>query len=84
MLSQNAFEVWCQKLALSEQAKASICQIRSSPPSRLVRSAAGNVSGRYPSKKMGCAIQFESHRGELAAIYQFEHDPVVLRSVRLP
>ena len=28
--------------------------------------------------KMGCAIQFESHRGELAAIYQFEHDPVVL------
>ena len=78
MLSEHAFEVWCQKLALSEQAKASICQIRSSPPSRLVRSAAGNVSGRYPSKKMGCAIQFESHRGELAAIYQFEHDPVVL------
>jgi len=78
MLSQNAFEVWCQKLALSEQAKASLSQIRSSPPSRLVRSAAGNVSGRYPSKKMGCAIQFESHRGELAAIYQFEHDPVVL------
>ena len=84
MLSQNAFEAWCQKLALSEQAKASLSQIRSSPPSRLVRSAAGNVSGRYPSQKMGCAIQFESHRGELAAIYQFEHDPVVLRSVRLP
>jgi len=78
MLSQNAFEVWCQKLALSEQAEASLSQIRSSPPSRLVRSAAGNVSGRYPSKKMGCAIQFESHRGELAAIYQFEHDPMVL------
>ena len=51
MLSQNAFEVWCQKLALSEQAKAALCQIRSSPLSRLVRSAAGNVSGRYPSKK---------------------------------
>jgi hypothetical protein len=78
MLSQNAFEVWCQKLALSEQAKASLSQIRSSPPARLVRSAAGNVSGRYPSTKMGCTIQFESHRGELAAIYQFEHDPVVL------
>jgi putative transposase len=27
---------------------------------------------------MGCTIQFESHRGELAAIYQFEHDPAVL------
>ena len=49
MLSENAFEAWCQKLALSEQAKASLSQIRSSPPSRLVRSAAGNVSGRYPS-----------------------------------
>jgi hypothetical protein len=53
MLSEHAFEVWCQKLALSEQAKASICQIRSSPPSRLVRSAAGNVSGRYHSRENG-------------------------------
>src|SRR2546422_674120 len=79
MLSQNAFEVWCQKLALSEQAEASLSQIRSSPPSRLVRGAAGNVSGRYPSKKMGCTIQFESHRGELAFIYQMEHDATVLK-----
>lgn len=27
---------------------------------------------------MGCTIQFESHRGELATISQFEHDPAVL------
>src|SRR5690349_202310 len=27
---------------------------------------------------MGCTIQFESHRGELAFIYQMEHDPTVL------
>lgn len=40
--------------------------------------AAGNVSGRYPSQKMGCTIQFESHRGELAFIYQLEHDATVL------
>ncbi|HEX3642761.1 MAG TPA: Mu transposase C-terminal domain-containing protein [Ktedonobacteraceae bacterium] len=78
MLSEDAFEVWCQRLGFLEQTKALISQIRSSPPSRLVRSAAGNVSGRYPSRKMGCTIQFESHRGELAAIYQFEHDPTVL------
>lgn len=77
MLSDDEFEVWCFQHALSEQAKTVIRQIRSSPPSRLVRSAAGNVSGRYPSRKMGCTIQFESHRGELAAIYQFEHDPAV-------
>jgi putative transposase len=28
--------------------------------------------------KMGCTIQFESHRGELAFIYQMEHDSTVL------
>ena len=37
----------------------------------------GNVSGRYPSRKMGMTIQFESHRVELAAIYEMEHDDSV-------
>src|SRR6266576_2151167 len=78
MLSQNAFEVWCQKLALSEQAKASLSQIRSDPPSRLVRSAAGNVSGRYTSKKMGCSIQYESYKNELPFLYHLEHEASVL------
>src|SRR6266516_3165723 len=78
MLSDEMFEVWCLQQGLSEQTKALIQRIRSSPPSRLVRGAAGNVSGRYPSKKMGCTIQFESHRGELAFIYQMEHYPAVL------
>jgi putative transposase len=78
MLNEEAFEVWCLQHHLSEQAKTVVQRIRSSPPSRLVRGAAGNVSGRYPSKKMGCTIQFESHRGELAFIYQMEHDSTVL------
>src|SRR6266566_384799 len=78
MLSEERFEVWCLQHHLSEQARAIVGRIRSSPPSRLVRGAAGNVSGRYPSQKMGCTIQFESHRGELAFIYQMEHDPMVL------
>ena len=77
MLSEERFEVWCLQHHLSEQARAIVGRIRSSPPSRLVRGAAGNVSGRYPSQKMGCTIQFESHRGELAFIYQLEHDPAV-------
>lgn len=77
MLSEDELEVWCRQHAHSEQAKAVIYQIRSAPPSRLVQGRAGNVSGRYPSQKMGCTIQFESHRGELAAIYQFEHDQAV-------
>jgi transposase InsO family protein len=78
MLNETAFEQWCHQLELSAQARDLITRIRSSPPSRLVQSAAGNVSGRYPSQKMACSIQFESRRGELALIYQLEHDPEVL------
>jgi transposase InsO family protein len=78
MLSENAFEHWCQYLNLSVEARTTILRIRSSPPSRVVRSSAGNVSGRYPSKKMGCSIQYESHKNELPFIYHLEHDPSVL------
>lgn len=39
-----------------------------------VQGRAGNVSGTYPSQKMGLTIQFESHKVELWAIYQMEHD----------
>src|SRR5439155_9447949 len=45
---------------------------------RRVRSGRCNVSGRYPSRKMGATIQFESHRVELAAIYEMEYDAAVL------
>jgi hypothetical protein len=54
MLSDSAFEEWCQKQALGEQTKNIIKGIRSSPPSRLVQSAAGNVSGRYRSRENAC------------------------------
>ena len=76
-LSKEAFEQWCWRLGLSDQAKAVITQIRTSPPARHVQSAAGNVSGTYPSQKMGCSIQFESHRDELPFVYLTEHDPQV-------
>jgi putative transposase len=78
MLGDAAFEQWCQQLGFSDQAKAIITQIRTSPPARHVQSAAGNVSGTFPSQKMGCAIQFESHRDELPFVYLLEHDPQVL------
>jgi len=45
---------------------------------RRVAGGAANVVGRYPSKKMGRMIQFESHRVELAFVLEFEHDPSVL------
>jgi putative transposase len=77
-LSKEAFEQWCWRLGLSDQAKAVITHIRTSPPARHVQSSAGNVRGTYPSLKMGCAIQFESHRNELPFAYLIDHDPNVL------
>ena len=77
MFSENDFQLWCQSLSLPEQTRALINQIRNSDPSRRVRSMAGNVSGFYPSRKMKRTIQFESHRNELAAILEMEHDPDV-------
>jgi putative transposase len=78
MFDDHAFDHWCLYLALPEETKKLIAHIRASPPARRVRSAAGNVSGRYPSMKMGVSIQFESHRLELSAIHEMEHDPDVL------
>src|SRR6266849_832062 len=78
MLSANAFEQWCQRLAFPEETTKTIIRIRSSPPSRLVRSAAGNVSGRYTSKKMGCSIQYESYKNELPFLYHLEREASVL------
>ncbi|MDA8188229.1 MAG: hypothetical protein M0T85_08820 [Dehalococcoidales bacterium] len=78
MLGSQDLTDLCQRLGLSEHAKATIASIRSSPPARRVRSAAGNVSVRYPSRKMGVTIQAESHRNELAGVYEKEHDPETL------
>jgi putative transposase len=69
---------WFQKLDLPEATCSVINHIRASNPSRLVGGGSSNVCGRYPSKKMGVTIQFESHRVELAGIYEMEHDPSVL------
>jgi len=78
MLDQPQLKEWARKLNLSEQAESVIYQIRSSPPARRVGGGAGNVCGRYPSQKMGVTIQFESHRHELAAIFELEHDSSVI------
>jgi putative transposase len=78
MLSESEFSEWSASLSLSSQQYTMIQSIRSSAPSRRVRGRVGNVVGRYPSKKMGVVIQFESHRNELARIYELEYDPDVL------
>ncbi|MEL6442349.1 MAG: DDE-type integrase/transposase/recombinase [Cyanobacteria bacterium J06621_8] len=78
MLSKSEFYAWCDFLGLSHQAQEIIQRIRTSEPSRNVGGGSKNVFGRYPSRKMGVTIQFESHKVELPFIYQLEHDDDVL------
>ena len=78
MLNPEGFEAWCTRIGISPYARALVDQIRTSAPARRVGGGRSNVSGRYPSRKMGVTIQFESHRVELAGIYEMEHDINVL------
>lgn len=73
-MNSNEFSHWCRQQNYSTQTVDLIAGIRSSPPSRRVQGRTKNVSGVYPSRKMGVTIQFESHTVELWAIYQMEHD----------
>ncbi|VEP17001.1 hypothetical protein H1P_5220001 [Hyella patelloides LEGE 07179] len=75
MLNSSQFRDWCLKLQFRESTREQIQQIRSSPPSRRVQSRRGNVSGRYPSQKMGVTIQFESHLSGrlLSSFYRVRH-----------
>lgn len=47
-------------------------------PSRMTGAARRNLSGRYPSTRMGVTIQFESGTLELATIDELEHDEAVI------
>lgn len=77
MLNAMRFDQWCARNNIQEKTRAEIERIRSSQPSRRVGSTTKNVSGRYPSRKMGVTIQFESHRVELPKILELEHDTEV-------
>ena len=78
MLTETELASWYQRLNFSKAARAVIDQVRRSDPARRVGGGRANVSGLFPSRKMGVTIQFESHRVELAAIYEMEHDPQTL------
>src|SRR5437879_6597771 len=87
-MTPEALHTWSQHLGLSPETEALIASIRSSPPVRRVSGRAGNITGRYPSPKMGVSIQFESERVEFWAIYGMERDEDVLefyeQSSRIP
>lgn len=74
MLTEAEFADWCESLKLPRETVEIIQSIRTSPPSRRVGGGGLNVSGSYPSRKMGRMIQFESHKVELPLVYSLEHD----------
>ena len=78
VLTPEQLQNYFDSLGLSDEARRAITLIRESNPSRVVQSGPGNVSTRYSSEKMGVTIQAESHTGELAAVYEWEHDNDVL------
>ncbi len=78
MMTQEELTVWYEQTSISQAGRALVDRIRSSQPVRKVGSGRSNVCGRYPSRKMGVTVQFESHQVELAAIYEMEYDPDVL------
>lgn len=79
MLTNDEFRIWCQRNQISPKTETALARVRSSQPARKVQGGASNVSGRFPSVKMGFSIQFESHRVELWAIYAMEVDDDVLQ-----
>ncbi len=77
-MTLEEFHAWSQRLQYTSETEALIAAIRSSPPVRRVSGRAKNVTGRYPSPKMGVSIQFESEYVEFWAIYGMERDDDVL------
>ncbi len=65
------------KLRLPPEGRRLVEHIRHSPPERATEGGRHNVHGSYPSKKMGCTIQFESNNCELGYVIQTEFDAEV-------
>lgn len=78
MLTEPELKQLYHRLDLTEPVRTLVDRIRASPPVRRINSSHKSVAVRYPSKKMGWVIQAESHKNELAAIYEFEWDETVL------
>lgn len=68
----------CTRLGVTPSGLDLVMRIRSSEPARRVSANSVNVPCRYPSKKMGCIIQAESHKLELPHVYKMERDNNVL------
>jgi len=77
-LTDEEFRAWCQRNKIEPETASYIQRIRTAEPERKVRGRASNMSGCYPSQKMGFSIQFESQHVELWGCYTMERDEDVL------
>lgn len=75
MLSENELLRLYIKQNIPLIGRKAVEMIRASEPVRRVGGGTHNVATRFASRKMRCVIQAESHKGELPAIYSWEHDP---------
>jgi hypothetical protein len=60
MLGEQGFTAWAKRVNLSDDAQSTIAQVRNSDPARRAGGGRSNITGRYPGRKMGVTIQFES------------------------
>lgn len=74
MMTQQGYDEWCMQNQIADKTRTIIDRIREAGPSRRVSSSGKNVTGRYPSEKMQCTIQFESRTTELCALIEKEGD----------
>lgn len=77
-MDDAAFEAWVKKHKIPPITVNIIRQVRDSEPFRKVHGGRSNVIGRYPSRKMGCTIQFDSHTVEFPFVVSFENDDDIL------
>jgi putative transposase len=73
-----ALQTYVRRLNLPKEAQDQLIAVRSSPPSRLPDSRAGNMPVWYPSKKMQCITKAESAKVEFAFLLEAEHDDDVV------
>ena len=79
MLTAAQFQQWCFRLHLEPSASEAVTRVRSSPAARRSGSRANNVSDTYASRKMGCIIQFESHKYPLVVAYRERKSSAYIR-----
>ncbi|WP_010647452.1 TnsA endonuclease N-terminal domain-containing protein [Oceanobacillus massiliensis] len=79
ILDEIEFLSWCENNKISKDTQDYINKnIRISLPARSVGGGGRSPSGKYPSKKMGVYIQWESKKVEGPAVLMMENDDTVL------